>query len=108
MIVIVFRSRLKPDAVETGYSDMAQEMFARAQDAPGFISIKSFAADDGERMSLVYWKDAETLAGWRNDERHRIAQNKGRDQWYEWYSIEVADVTRASEFHAPAKASAGD
>jgi heme-degrading monooxygenase HmoA len=108
MIVIVFRSRLNPNAAETGYSDMAQEMFERAQSAPGFISIKSFAADDGERMSLVYWKDAETLAAWRNDDRHRVAQAKGRSQWYQWYSIEVAEVTRASEFHAPAQASAGD
>lgn len=102
MIVIVFRSRLKPDAAETGYSDMAAEMYSRAHDVPGFISIKSFQAEDGERLSLVYWKDAETLALWRNDERHRVAQSKGREQWYEWYSIEIADVTRSSEFHSQA------
>ena len=106
MIVIVFRSRLKPGAVETGYSDMAQEMFSLAQGMPGFISIKSFTGDDGERLSLVYWQDAETLAQWRNNERHRVAQGKGRSQWYEWYSIEVADITRANEFHAPTAAAA--
>ena len=102
MIVIVFRSRLKPDAAETGYTDMAAEMYSTAHEAPGFMGFKSITAPDGERLSLVHWKDAETLAMWRNHERHRVAQNMGREQWYEWYSIEVAEVTRSSEFHAPA------
>jgi heme-degrading monooxygenase HmoA len=100
MIVIVFRSRLRPEATETGYPDMAAEMYASAQGMPGFISFKSYTAADGERLALVHWQDAETLAGWRNHDRHRLAQSQGRQQWYEWYSIEVAEVTRSREFNA--------
>ena len=100
MIAIIFRSRLKAGAAEAGYPEMAAEMFARAQTMPGFVSFKTFQAPDGERLSLVHWQDAETLAAWRNEERHREAQRRGREQWYESYSIEVAEVTRRSEFQA--------
>ena len=73
MVVIVFRSRLTAEAGDD-YSEMAAEMLATAKDMPGFVEFKSFKADDGERVSLVYWQDHETLAAWRNHPRHRIAR----------------------------------
>ena len=97
MVVIVFRSRLRAEAGDD-YSEMAAEMLATAKEMPGFVEFKSFKADDGERLALVYWQDHETLAGWRNHPRHRLAQNTGRAKWYENYSIEVADVLREGKF----------
>ncbi len=46
-------------------------MLATAEEMPGFVEFKSFKADDGERVSLVYWQDHETMAAWRNHPRHR-------------------------------------
>ena len=73
---------------------MAAEMLATAQSMPGFIDYKRFTADDGERLTLVRWQDEETLRGWREHERHRLAQRLGREQWYSEYHIEVAEVVR--------------
>ena len=73
MIVVVFRSRLTPKPA-TIMDDMAAEMSRTAKEMPGFVEFKSFKADDGERVSLVYWQDHETMAAWRNHPRHRIAQ----------------------------------
>jgi heme-degrading monooxygenase HmoA len=97
MVLILFRSKLT-DAASDDYSDMVQEMLARARQMPGFIDFKHFKADDGERVSVIHWEDHETLAAWRNDLRHRVAQNAGREKWYEYYKIEVADVVRESTF----------
>jgi heme-degrading monooxygenase HmoA len=97
MVVIVFRSRLSAEAGDD-YSQMAAEMLSTAQEMPGFVEFKSFKSDDGERLSLVYWQDHETLAAWRNHPRHRLAQNTGRAKWYETYRIEVADVVREGKF----------
>lgn len=93
MLIILFRSRLREDA-GPGYQDMAAEMLATAQSMPGFIDYKRFTADDGERLTLVRWQDEETLRGWREHERHRLAQRLGREQWYSEYHIEVAEVVR--------------
>ena len=100
MIVVVFRSRLTPEAGED-YSEMAAEMLATAKEMPGFVEFKSFTADDGERVSLVYWQDHETMAGWRNHPRHRVAQNAGRAKWYSEFSLEVADIARDTKFQRP-------
>ncbi len=77
---------------------MAAEMLATAQDMPGFVEFKSFKADDGERVSLVYWQDHETMAAWRNHPRHRVAQANGRAKWYSTFRLEVADIARETRF----------
>ena len=100
MIVILFRSRLTA-AAGADYAAMDERMFARASAAPGFVSVKSFRSDDGERLTIVWWKDAESLALWRNDPEHRVAQETGRARWYEYYDMEVAEVVRESRFARP-------
>lgn len=97
MVVVLFRSRLTADAGDD-YGQMAEEMLSTAREMPGFVEFKSFKADDGERISIVWWQDHETLAAWRAHPRHRIAQRNGRAKWYEYYRIEVADVVRQSAF----------
>jgi heme-degrading monooxygenase HmoA len=97
MVVVVFRSRLTLEA-GADYSEMAEEMLATAREMPGFVEFKSFKADDGERLSLVYWQDHETMAGWRNHPRHQIAQGAGRAKWYSYFRLEVADIVRESTF----------
>jgi heme-degrading monooxygenase HmoA len=100
MVVILFRSRLAAEAGDD-YHHMAAEMLATAQQMPGFIEYKAFRADDGERISVIWWKDLETLAAWRNHPRHRVAQKTGRERWYENYKIEIAEVVRGGAFERP-------
>ena len=101
MIVVLFRSRLV-DAPD-GYGEMAQEMEDLAKTMPGFIDVKAYKAEDGERLTVVWWENEETLKGWREHMRHRVAQRFGRDQWYQNYTIEVADVIRANAFERPSE-----
>jgi heme-degrading monooxygenase HmoA len=100
MVVILFRSRLAAEAGDD-YQQMAAEMLATAREMPGFIEYKAFRADDGERISVIWWKDLETLAAWRNHPRHRVAQKTGRERWYENYNIEIAEVIRGGGFERP-------
>ena len=51
--------------------------------------MTSYSAADGERPTVVWWEDAETLKGWREQVRHRVAQRSGREQRYEYYRMEV-------------------
>jgi heme-degrading monooxygenase HmoA len=96
MVVVLFRSKLVDPA--TGYSEMAVEMDQLARTMPGFVDVKSYTAEDGERLTIVWWQDEETLRGWREQARHRVAQRTGRDQWYQYYKLDVATVVRSKEF----------
>ena len=99
MIVVLFRSKLvsEPD----GYDAMAVEMEQLARTMPGFVDVKAFKAEDGERLTVVWWENEETLKGWRENVRHRLAQRLGREQWYEYYKIDVAEVVRSNTFDRP-------
>jgi heme-degrading monooxygenase HmoA len=97
MIVILFRSRLTGLAGDD-YAAMDARMLERARAAPGFIDVKSYTAEDGERLTIVRWADHETLRRWRDDAGHREAQAAGRRLWYEWYQMEVAEVVRETRF----------
>ena len=87
-IVTVFRSRLRDEHLAE-YEVMAGEMYSLASAMPGFLELKSFTADDGERVSIVRFQDEATQKAWREHARHREAQRAGRERFYSSYSIEV-------------------
>jgi heme-degrading monooxygenase HmoA len=97
MIIVLFRSRLT-EAAGADYARMDAELAESVKNKPGFIEAKSFAASDGERLTLVWWQDRETLQLWRKDQRHREAQIIGRRKWYQYYKLDVAEVFRQSQF----------
>ena len=58
MILTVFRSRLNK-GVQDVYYQLVSKIIAIAESMPGFVSRKSFVAEDGERLSLVEFADEE-------------------------------------------------
>jgi heme-degrading monooxygenase HmoA len=105
MLVILFRSKLTAQAGDD-YSRMADAMFAHAKTFPGFVDVKSFTADDGERLTVVWWQDEDTLKVWATDAKHRVAQQAGKDRWYEYYNMDVAEIVRVSNFARSAETQA--
>jgi heme-degrading monooxygenase HmoA len=96
-IVTVFRSRLRADAGPE-YGTTAAEMVALGTAMPGFVDFKTFTADDGERVSLITFRDAEAQRAWRTHTEHRVAQQAGRDRFYAGYTIQVCECTAARAF----------
>jgi len=97
-IVTVFRSRLRADAGDNGYYELAERMEARARAMPGFIDFKTFSAPDGERVSIVVFRTMGDQQSWRKDPEHEAAQHRGRADLYEEYSISVCEERRHHSF----------
>lgn len=97
MVITVFRSRLQPEHVEE-YNRWAAKIHDIAVNTPGFISIKTFTADDGERVSIVEFESEETLLAWRNQPDHLEAQELGRKVFYSEYHIQVCRPIRDYSF----------
>ena len=97
MIVTVFRSRLRPGLREE-YVALVERMVEVAASMPGYISHKGFFADDGERVTIVEFENAETLQGWRRHPEHVAAQKAGREKYYSEYSVQICEVVRESAF----------
>lgn len=96
-VVTVFRNRLR-DGARTDYAPVAAEMTELARTMPGFVDAKTFAADDGERVTVVTFEDRDSHDAWRDHPRHREAMGLGISSFYEQYSIQVAEETYRNDF----------
>ena len=99
MVVTIFRSRLKPENQQE-YYEWAGRMSALAKTMPGYISHKSFVAEDGERVTLVEFQDEATQRGWATNLQHVEAKKKGRAEFYTEYKLQVCKVERETSFAA--------
>jgi heme-degrading monooxygenase HmoA len=101
MVVTVFRSRRKPGS-DAEYAETAEQVSALASSMPGHISHKTFTAEDGERVTIAEFADHESQRNWSMNSIHMAAKQRGREVFYESYSIQVCDVVRESRFPRPA------
>ena len=99
MVVVVFRSRLRP-GVESQIEAVGGRMYELAARMPGFVSYREYAAADGESVAIVEFESHETLAAWREHPEHRQAQAAGRERFFSEYRITVCDAVRESSFKA--------
>jgi heme-degrading monooxygenase HmoA len=90
-VMSVFCS-LRAPGFEEEYEALATETERIARSLPGFVSFKTYAADDGERCSIAIFADWESEAAWRDHPVHRAAQEAGRDHLYRRYEIALCEV----------------
>jgi heme-degrading monooxygenase HmoA len=78
------------------YLDIAAALRPTLEQMDGFISIERFQSltDPGKILSLSFWRDDAAIAGWRQVERHRLAQAKGRTELFRDYRLRIAAVVR--------------
>lgn len=91
--VIFTSTRTKGD---NGYGDMAELMETLAKQQEGFISIDSARSEVG--ITVSYWKSLEAIKQWKQQTDHVLAQQKGREDWYNWYNVRICKVEREYEF----------
>jgi glutathione S-transferase len=94
---VVFTSRRRQDAsaAEDGYDGMAVRMEELARQQPGFRDIVSVRGSDGVGITVATFDTERDAAAWKRHPEHLEAQRLGRERFYEWYEIQVTEVTRA-------------
>jgi heme-degrading monooxygenase HmoA len=97
--VVVFRNRLRA-GVEKAFAPRADAIYGLAVEMPGFLSSKDYVAADGERLAVIEFESAETLAAWRHQPEHAAAQEEGRERWFSEYQLQVCSLVRESKFSA--------
>ena len=106
-IAVIFELTPAPGRKQD-YLDLAAELGEVVKDFDGFISIERFEsiAAPGNFVSISWWRDEEAVRKWRNVQKHREAQAKGRAGIFTKYRLRVAqqirDYTHDSRGEAPA------
>lgn len=91
---VIFTS-LRTDR-DNGYAEAAARMEELAKEQPGYLGIDS--ARGGIGITVSYWRDLESIRAWKGQWEHAEVQRRGREDWYERYTVRVCRVEYAYEF----------
>jgi heme-degrading monooxygenase HmoA len=83
-----------------GYTAMNKRMAELGRAQPGYLGRESMVAPDGSDLTVLYYRDAESVTAWKQHPEHLEAQRLGKERWYSRYHIEVAKVERAYGFES--------
>lgn len=75
---------------------MAEKMEALAKQQKGYLGIESAKNEVG--ITVSYWESLKAIKNWKANTEHLLAQQKGREQWYNWYNVRICKVEREYEF----------
>jgi heme-degrading monooxygenase HmoA len=79
-----------------GYAEMSTQMETLAKKQNGFLGIES--ARNAIGITVSYWDSLESIKLWKQQTDHLVAQQKGREDWYNWYKVRICKVEREYEF----------
>ncbi|KMS54217.1 polysaccharide biosynthesis protein [Novosphingobium barchaimii LL02] len=98
MFLVVFRNHKRADIDADAYINDAVAMEALAEQQPGFLLFRSYTADDGEVLSMSEWEDEAYAMAWAHNAEHMIVQRRGRDEYYERYTLYACPSPRVHRF----------
>jgi len=100
LFLVVFRNRKRADMDDAAYSADAARMVELAEAQPGFISFKSYTADDGEVIALSEWESEKAARAWGRHAEHLTVQGRGRTEYYASYTLFACADPRVHCFEA--------
>ena len=81
---------------DNGYNETAELMESLAKEQKGFLGLNTARGTVG--ITISYWESLEAIKLWKEHTEHRIAQEKGISDWYDWYNIRICKVEHEYEF----------
>jgi heme-degrading monooxygenase HmoA len=72
------------------------EVLARSQ--PGFLSFRSYVSADGEVIAMSEWASEAAVHAWGSHREHAVIQRRGRDEYYESYTLFSCNNPRVHDF----------
>lgn len=101
MYVNVFVSRKRAGHDAAAYQVDADRMGELAEAQPGFVSYKTYAAPDGETVTISVWQSEADARAWSRHPEHRAAQGRGRGEYYEYFTMWTCGDAREVRFERP-------
>lgn len=97
---VIFTSQRRPDD-GAGYGSAAARMAELAALQPGYLGVESARDDEGLGITVSYWRSLDDIAAWRSHAEHTLTRERGRAEWYRYYSLRIAKVERAYGWESP-------
>lgn len=80
--------------VEEGYTELNDSLWKDAQKLDGFIGAESQRGEDRFGITVLYFKDMETIHQWSKYQKHIRAKEMGKEKWYEGWRVRIGKIER--------------
>ena len=98
MVVVLFGTKKREGIDLEEYGARNERMSELVQQIPGFLGIKGYVSDDGDRISIARFESEEALNEWRFQPDHFETQRLARAKYYESYWVQVCKTIRDHRF----------
>lgn len=58
-----------------------------------FLGVES-ARDNELGITVSYWDSLNAIKNWKENSAHKVAQDRGKTEWYKNFSLRVCKVER--------------
>jgi heme-degrading monooxygenase HmoA len=73
MVITLFGDIVVREGMEEREAAIADGLRPVLEAMPGFVSMKSYRADDGEELGVIRFDSRESLDAWMSEEAHSAA-----------------------------------
>lgn len=80
-----------------GYGVMSDKMVELASQQEGFLGVEN-ARDEGLGITVSYWKSLDAIKKWKEHSAHKVAQERGKTEWYKNFALRVCKIERDNFF----------
>jgi len=89
MYAVIFRAKTKE--LDETYFTMAKRMRELAMAEYGCQEFTAVTEGSYE-IAISYWESLEQIEQWKQNSKHLVAQEIGKEKWYENYSVEIVQI----------------
>jgi heme-degrading monooxygenase HmoA len=89
--IVIFKAQIRQ--LDPLYFETAQRLRDKALHEYGCLNFEAIS-ESHQEIALSYWCSLTDIQAWQQDAEHLIAQQLGKSQWYEHFSVEICEVLR--------------
>jgi heme-degrading monooxygenase HmoA len=93
-VVVIGDLKLRDGVQAEEYDRLGERMYGIVSGLPGFLSLKSFKADDGEELTVFRFASEEALEAWRTHPEHVETMKRGHAEFYSSGFLQICKVIR--------------
>jgi heme-degrading monooxygenase HmoA len=93
-VLVVGNLTMRNGASQDEYGRLAERMYGIVSKLPGFQSVKSFKADDGEEITIFRFASEQALESWRTHPEHVETMKRGHAEFYSSGFLQICKVFR--------------
>jgi heme-degrading monooxygenase HmoA len=93
-VIVIGDLKLRDSADADEHDRLGARMYEIVSKLPGFLSVKSFAAPDGEELTVFRFNSEEALETWRTHPEHIETMKRGHAEFYASGFLQICKVIR--------------